>query len=273
MRSIGIVGGGLFGQVIAKKLRKDGHHVLVFDSQEPNSGSRPSGGHLKPSWLSFLDKRVMDKAFETLSELYGLETLSCKLSLTSVSLYRVDVDSVINEPTTIPARVESVEDGLIRYRLLEEAGVLHEFSGEVIVAAGVWCAQLLPSICGDMKAKRGMSFTFGGVSGEVQNAIIPWAPYKQVVRTAHGPGRVWIGDGTALLQRSWSAEVEARIRQRVFQHVNFPYDSVEEKQGLRPFFSNGFQQLGPHLWLATGGGKSGMCLAAVYANKLSEILS
>jgi glycine/D-amino acid oxidase-like deaminating enzyme len=45
------------------------------------------------------------------------------------------------------------------------------------------------------------------------------------------------------------------------------------QRGLRPYMKNGLRRFSPHLWLATGGGKSGMALAGVYANELSTALA
>ncbi len=269
-----IVGAGIFGQVIAAKLRQDGHEVQLFDSNKPESGSKPSGGHLKPSWLAFLDKKVMDNAFRTLDDLYKLETIKCQYGPLSVDLMRVDIDRVLEAGGVLPSNVTAVGDGYLEYDDLTCAGGHFRAEGTVIVAAGVWSSQLLPQFAHELSAKKGMSFTFKGVSAKnpPTNTISQWAPYKQVVRTQHGPGQVWIGDGSAIIPTNWDEAREAQIKDRVMTHVDFKYKSMNVQRGLRPYMQHGLRLVAPHLWLATGGGKSGMALAGVYANRLSELL-
>lgn len=265
-----IVGAGLFGQVIAKKLRQEGHRVTVFDRREPEAGSPPSGGHLKPSWLSFLNKAEMERSFETLDNLYQISTLKCQFLLKTVDIMRVDVEAVLSDGPVVVANVTAVGDGWVDYRV--DSGRINRQKGVVVVAAGVWSAQLLPQLAGELAAKKGVSWTFQGVPKVPENAIIPWAPYKQVVRTVHGPSTVWMGDGSAILASNWSQEREATIRQRIFNHVQFDFETLQPRFGLRPYMSDGFRKLGKKLWVATGGGKSGMCLAGVYANRLADEL-
>lgn len=270
-----VVGAGLFGQVIAAKLRLDGHMVQVFDSQEPGSGSKPSGGHLKPSWLSFLDRKERDTAFETLDALYGMETLKCQFLTRTVDLMRIDVDKVLNTGKVFLAKVTSIGDGWLRYTPKGSIDSNVHVKGTVIVAAGVWCARLMPHLVGTTFAKQGVSWLFTGVTTPPENLIAPWAPYKQVVRTNHGPGTVWMGDGSAIIPENWNDNKELQIKERILKHTNFPYETLTPQRGMRPYirsYHQGLQQVGAQLWVATGGGKSGMCLAGVYANKLSEAL-
>jgi glycine/D-amino acid oxidase-like deaminating enzyme len=249
--------------------------VQVFDARFAQSGSKPSGGHLKPSWLSFLDKKVMEESFRTLDELYALETLRCVYGLVHVDLLRVDVDKVLQSGEVLPAKVTQVGDGFLDYENLTCDGESHRVHGTIIVASGVWSGELVPEIKAELSAKKGMSFTFSGVPKQnpPENRIISYLPYKQIVRTAHGPGRVWMGDGSAIIPTNWSEAREVMIKDRVMKHVDFKYKSLDIQRGLRPYLNNGLRRISPNLWVATGGGKSGMALAGVYANNLSRSLA
>lgn len=264
--SVFIVGAGVFGQVIANKLRRTGHQVMVFDRREKEAGSPPSGGHLKPSWLTAIPRDDLDKSLETLDALYGLEKLECQFGIPPLTkrmeLLRVDIDRVLSSGRVCESNITAVGDGWVESDRVR-------FDGTVIVAAGVWSAELLPQFKHYLSAKKGMSFTF---SGETSNIIRPWAPYKQIVRTSHGPGRIWIGDGSAIIPQNWDDQRERQIRGRVFEHVPATHHDLVVRRGLRPYMHNGLQQVSPRLWLATGGAKSGMALAGVYANKLAEAL-
>jgi len=263
-----IVGGGVFGQVIAAKLRKEGHAVTVFDRGEKEAGSLPSGGHLKPSWLTNIPRPKLDRALETLDSLYGIEHLQCEAGIPPltkrVEILRVDVEKILAAPV-VSANITHVGDGFIE----REDGM--RLDGTVIVAAGVWCKQLLPRHCKDLTAKKGIAWIFHeGMA--VPNIIRPWAPYKQIVRTTHGPNRTWIGDGTALLPNHWTKEAEERIYRRIKPHAPPHYTKLERQRGLRPYLDEGFQRIGDKLWLATGGAKSGTAMAGVAANRIAEAL-
>ena len=268
-KSIYIVGGGCFGQVIAAKLRKDGHPVTVFDRREEDAGSPPSGGHLKPSWLTMIPSKDLEQSMSTLSTLYGMETLKCEFGIPpitkSLELFQVDIDAVLSGKV-IETNVMAVGDGWLRL----ESGAL--YSGAVIVAAGIWSAALLPQFQREITGRKGISWVFHGGS-KVSNLIRPWAPYKQVVRTTHGPGRTWIGDGSALVPPNWTPQREEQIYERIIPHAPKNYNKLVRQRGIRPYMNDGCRQVASRLWLATGGAKSGMALAGVYANRISKALA
>ena len=283
-----IVGGGVFGQVNAAKLRSDGHCVTVIDRRESEAGSLPSGGHLKPSWLTMIPRRDLDKSMETLDHLFGMETLTCLTGIgpltKKVELLRVDIEKILSNPT-LQANVTRVGNGYLEYTEYTEGQKRSHcrLEGVIIVAAGVWCKQLLPRTCKNLFAKKGISFIFtGGASGDesaTPNLIRIWAPYKQIVRTTHGPNRTWIGDGTALLPQNWSDRVEDKIYARIQSYAPRDFTALVRRRGLRPYLSDSHhddlgvvRQIDTHLWVATGGAKSGTALAGVAANQISEAL-
>jgi len=267
-----IVGGGVFGQVIAAKLRKEGHAVTIFDRREKEAGSLPSGGHIKPSWMTSITKQELARSLELLDAFYGVQHLQCVVGIPprftkTTELLRVDVERILSSPV-VESNVTRVGDGW-----LEVGG--ERLTGTVIVAAGVWSKQLLPATCAGktLVGKKGVSFIFHHKQPmENQNMIYPYLPHKQLVRSEHGPGRTWIGDGSAILPAHWSEEREQKIFSRILPHAPANYTKLERRHGLRPYMNGGFQQITPKLWLATGGAKDGTVLAGVYANKLAEAL-
>lgn len=271
---INIVGAGLFGQVIAARLREVGHDVRVFDRRQAEAGSVPSGGHLKPSWLTAIPKKDLERALETLDRLYKVETLTCRFAgLKDLELLRVDVETVLSTGHVIETDVTCVGDGWMKY--VGPDGEDLTATGTVIVAAGYWTGELIPSIKHLISGRKGMSTVYVLEEGvqPMPNIIVPWAPYKQIVRTSHGPGQVWIGDGTAIKPENWTTETERKIQDRVSPYTPDLYKESLTQRGIRPYtIGEGLGKVADHLWYATGGGKSGMALAAVYANRLAEIL-
>ncbi len=270
--NVNIVGAGLFGQVIAARLREVGHEVRVFDRRNALAGSVPSGGHLKPSWLTAIPSKDLDRALEALNRLYKVESLMCRFAgLKDIELLRVDVETVLNTGLVIETEVTCVGDGWMKY--VGPDGEDLTAIGTTIVAAGIWTGELIPSIKHLLTGKKGMSFTYA-TQEPMENIIAPYAPYKQIVRTAHGPGKIWIGDGSAIIEKNWSQDTEGRIYSRIAPYAPKEATEVLIQRGIRPYIAGeGLGQVSDHLWYATGGGKSGMALAAVYANKLAEALS
>lgn len=268
--NVDIVGGGIFGQVIAKYLRYLGAFVTVYDDRNPLAGSPPSGGHIKASWLEkVMDSEDLEFATRLLNKFYGVERLICDYNGKDVELFRVDVESVLSSPT-VEAHVLSVENGKLIYKE-PTGGPVHVSNTNVIVAAGFWSGQLLPQIQPELKGKQGMSFVFEGVE-ENTNLIHPWCPYKQIIRTDHGPGKVWMGDGTAIIPANWGKSTEEKITKRVMPFAPKKNHTMHIYKGIRPYMANGCRQLDAHLWVATGAGKSGMALSAVYAKRIAEDL-
>lgn len=275
-KAVYVVGGGVFGQVIAAKLRTEGHQVTVFDRREKEAGSPPSGGHLKPSWLTAIPSKELTKSLETLDSLYGIQKLDCEFGLPPLTkhmeLLRVDIGQVLSG-TTHDANVTAVGDGWLDAEIGTgiSSSVLR-YQGTIIVAAGIWCTELLPQFKYHLTGKKGISWVFHG--GEpVSNLIRPWAPYKQIVRTYHGPGKTWIGDGSAIIPKNWDEQRERNIFDRVIDYAPPNNTELVKQRGIRPYMTNGCQQVASRLWLATGGAKSGMALAGCYANKLAEVLA
>jgi glycine/D-amino acid oxidase-like deaminating enzyme len=73
MKDVIVVGAGIVGATVAKAFQAAGQDVLLIDSREPMAGTRPSGGHLKPSWLGGMKKAEYEPAMKLLDDIWGLE--------------------------------------------------------------------------------------------------------------------------------------------------------------------------------------------------------
>ena len=229
---------------------------------------------MKKGWLSSIPSKDLDRALETLNRLYKVESLMCRFAgIKDIEILRVDVETVLNTGLVIETEVTCVGDGWMKY--VGPDGEDLTAIGTTIVAAGYWTGELIPSIKHLISGRQGMSTVYQLEDGvqPMQNIIVPWAPYKQIVRTAHGPNQIWIGDGTAIKPENWTAETERKIQSRVSPYTPDLYKESLTQRGIRPYIiGEGLGKVADHLWYATGGGKSGMALAAVYANRLAEVL-
>lgn len=269
-----VVGAGIVGSTIAKALDVQGRQVMVLDDRRAMSGTRPSGGHLKPSWLGGMKRVEYEPAMELLDRAWGLieEQFAVYPSGITTTVYRVDTDAVMDyRAEQVNARVQAVSQ-------LHNYPVVHLDNGEdvrcrlLVVAAGVWCAALLPEL--DIQRKQGVSFR---LAGQVSKPFIrPWAPYKQVVAHQQGPDEIWVGDGTAILEKNWDGYRTEECLERcctVLSKHGLLTGTEPSRTivGLRPYCKTGsspclLQQLGPRSWVATGAGKLGT-IAAGWAAK------
>lgn len=259
-----IIGGGLFGSVARDLLTARGIPCRVIDDGRPLSGSYPAGCLTKPSWLASLGK-YRTPALELLDELYGLQRVPLRIGPAKLeSIMHVPPAAILRTPD-VRARVTGI---------LPEAGLVHLDTGEtlsgsaILVAAGVWCTELLPLHFGSnrLEGLQGVSLRYAGALPEARLKV--WAPFKQSLAFNIEPGVVWFGDGTALKPDSWTADHDARARQHACDLGLMPSDLIQERHGLRPYVrghAGWFQRAGRRCWVSTGGAKNGVVLAAAQA--------
>lgn len=271
MQDVIVVGAGIIGATVANALTRQGKEVLLLDDGRPNSGTPPSGGHLKPSWFGGLKKQEYEPAMDLLKKCWGLEEESFKLWPLGnhVKVYRVNTDVVVQYPRTIGKVThigrldnypEVVWDGQgVRCRLL-------------VVCTGVWAGELIPGVV--VQSKQGVSFRLKGVLPEP--VIYPWAPYKQVVAHQQGTNEIWAGDGTAVYPVNWKDRTQQCLA-RCQKHLQITIPPVRTLTGYRPYcpLENStdpclLKQLGPRAWLATGAGKSGTIAAGWVARRILD---
>lgn len=274
-----VVGAGIIGATCAKVLREYGREVLLLDDGRPKGGSRASGGHLKPSWFGKVPEEIWKPSMALLDATWGLkeEEFEIRPSGLRETVYRVDTDEVMGCPKTL-AKVTSVRH-LHNYPIVsyEEAGETKEERCKLLlIAAGAWAEEILDGFKLDVTGKQGVSFR---VKGSLTAPFIqPWAPYKQVVAHQQGNNDVWIGDGTAVLERNWTEERTLACKDRCLSFLPGPAEVAETREGIRPYCKHAPEEpcllvdLGPRAWLATGAGKSGTLAAGWVGCVLTGVL-
>lgn len=267
-----VVGAGIIGATVAKRFSMEGASVLNLDDRRPLSGTYPSGGHLKPSWFGDMKKAEYEPAMDLLDEVWGLkkETFYVWPMQVPVTVYRVDTDLVLSytSNTIVNERVTGILPNLpypkVRFGDKEENCKL------LVVATGVWANELIGQSV-KVQAKQGVSFR---LFGRIDYPIIkPWSPYKQVVAHQQSSGEVWVGDGTAVVQKNWKVDQASISLQRCREATGLAGLS-RMRMGLRPYTDTLpgepclLKQIGPRAWVATGAGKSGTIAAGWVARRL-----
>lgn len=273
MKDVIVIGGGIIGRTAAKALADQGRDVLLLDDARPLSGTKPSGGHMKPSWFGKMPKEEYTPAIELLEQTWGVEKIEfCTYpSERYNTVYRVDTDVVMKYPAVN-------EQAHTLYKLDNYPEVVYgtppqsERCRLLVVATGAWVPELLSHI--EVKGKMGVSFR---VNAKIDEPFIkPWAPYKQVVAHIQKPGEVWIGDGSAILAKNWTDQTTVKCRDRCLAAMKAkPGTRYSVLKGIRPYAQPVedwhpclFQQLGPRAWVATGAGKCGTISAGWVTRRL-----
>lgn len=265
-----VIGGGLFGRVVAKHLTRLGQDVLVVDANREHAGSKPAACLMKPSWFSSLGKDVYEPSLELLNDLYGVQDLSFKVGPVKMDgVHWIPPGSILDdkEYRVIHDEIVNVEPGVVR----NAHGYRHE-AKTVVVAAGAWTSQLVnvPGLTG----RAGAAFLWPGIT-LTEPFISPWAPYRQLVAFNRGDG-MWVGDGTAIKPENWSMDREAQSRDRCARAVQNPAKAPKTLYGVRPYVPKAkpaFLMLARGLCVATGGAKNGTLAAGWCAKQIGDFLS
>lgn len=278
-----VIGAGIIGATIAQFLRVKGLDVLVLDSRHKMAGTRPSGGHLKPSWFSGIKKSDYEPAMETLDRIWGMSSEEFVIwpSPITTTVYRIDTDTVLSRYGSTVATVTGIrlEDSSLPVVEYREGSELKETRTMLlVVAAGVWCRELLPGYFkeGDLVGKRGVSFRLPHVLE--RPFIRPWAPYKQIVAHQQTATDIWIGDGTAILSKNWDETRTQACLSRCCNAVGLDVANTPARSitGIRPYYKGTgadpcfCKLVAPRCWVATGAGKSGTIAAGWAANRIGE---
>lgn len=280
-RNIIVVGSGLFGSVAAALARAHGHNVTVVNEERAYAASPASGCVLAPSWLSSLEKPAVADAMTVLHSLYPVHDITFRTNLMKdFRAQRVSLGDVLHEPD-LEARVLSVGDGWVEYAEPFSAGTNRKGklrADAVLVATGIWSQELVK----DMPAVRGLYGCSLVMNGQLADPRIQvYAPYKQSVGFNLDRKRVWFGDGTALIAKTWIKEEADRVAKTMQRgHAMLGKPSVFKPKvtiGARPYVEGHkagyFQQVSPKVWVSTGGAKNGTVLAAWQALQFVKGLS
>ncbi len=261
MTDVIIVGNGLFGCIAAKLCRARGAKVTILSSDEPWAASRAAGCVIAPSWLNSMTKEAQGEAMGVLNELYKVELVEFKTNLKlPFRASRIDPATILKEKF-VRKRVASLGNGLV----VTEDGA--KYSGKVLVAAGIASEKLvkMPKI----KALWGASVRFQGQLKEPQLHV--YAPYRQAVAFNISPEEVWMGDGTALITKTWTAESDVRCDTTVTRGRKLfkLKGGAAIRSGVRPYVegcpAGYFDRVSRGTWVSTGGAKNGVALAAYQA--------
>ncbi len=260
-----IVGGGIFGQVIARALRSQGQTLLVFDRVQPNSGSKPAACLMKPGWYSGMGKEVHEPAMKLLDDLYGVEDVEFVVGASPLKtkVHWINPQKILNGQMVVKEDVLEVGPGFVRTSFDEYR------AKTVVVAAGVWTEKLLPAY--KQKAQGGAAFLWE--HGRCEPKIRPWAPYKQMVRFNRGDG-LWVGDGSSILSKNWTLDRQHQSLQRSKDFSGMSTPPSKTLYGLRPYSKDHkpclLEDLGNGLWVASGGAKNGTVAAGYCAHTIMK---
>lgn len=266
-----IVGAGLFGCIAARALAKVGARVMLLDDVRPDSGSRPAGCIIRPSWVMSMTRMELDEAIVLLDGMYGVISTEFVVRPLGkrVNCWRVDPARILRDSilTVRTATVLSVRDEAV----VLDGGETVEATRAVVVAGGIWTPRLCPW-AGGVTGRYGWSHR----SPPVDHPFIqPWAPFRQVVGFNMSPGEAWLGDGQALIERSAGEERRAASVRRCAEAGGAGVTSTT--RGARPYAETGGKPCRilrrGSVWSVTGGGKNGTAAAAWAAQRLcGEVL-
>lgn len=263
MKLIGIVGGGLFGQIIGKHLQQLHYDVAIIDNKLEGRGSDPAACLMKPGWMTKVPR--LNECLELLDNLYGVQTLDFRVNNTlNQPVHWVPPNRILSGKY-FQADVQSVSE-----KSIETSRETFTFD-KVIVAAGVWTPKLCPWV--NVEPRWGAAFLWPKhIESHVPPFISMWAPYRQVVAFQRGDG-LWAGDGSAL--KNMNSEQILNMKRRCQDKLDI-FDEPKVLRGARPYTkSEGpcYLQMDPGKpWVATGGAKNGTIAAAWCALRIGEEL-
>ncbi|HZU34940.1 MAG TPA: FAD/NAD(P)-binding protein [Gemmataceae bacterium] len=259
MRTLLVVGGGLFGSLAAACARSQGIEVRVFDPGLPGAASPAAAGLFKEGWIGKKFRAYYDIAVPLLDRLFGLRQVTLAQDDGRVEQLFCVPPTAILDPAPCRERVSRVGDGW-----LEAGGIRYE--GWIYVAAGVWCGELIPDV--QVYGKAGAAFLF---EGERPGRIRPLAPGRQAIAFVRDRGITYFSDGTA--ERTYTDDHDRLTLERAAA-LGLTAAPIRRCWGRRPYTPGGplFRPLGERTWLGTGGRKMGTIVGAAFAYRLVEEL-
>lgn len=271
-----IVGTGVVGCVIGNHLQAQGHEVIWIGESRRPIASICSGGMMRPTWTADkVGNSAINEGLNLLNNYYGLTShILCVRSLKTNKrkndggFISVDMNNVLNVPRH-EATIVSVSKGAAF------ANDGREFKGDVvIIAAGYWAGQLVPSLNIDLKGQQGIAFSFKRAIAEP--LVAPWRPYRAVLAFNPQPDRCWASDGTAILPANWSQEHEAEAQKRVLKITRFKEQDIRwARVGIRPYLRGEpgiCERVSKGIWVATGGSKNSTILSTIWAVQIAKAL-
>lgn len=274
-----IIGNGLFGAMATIACAVEGHEVTVIDDAAQTgrpTGSAPAACLMRPSWMTGLGP-VAKSGLGWLDEHFGLDELWFKTSLgVTVKVFWVPPRRIFESAARL--RNHLIEDSALAW---EPNGTVLLSKGQriasdvVLVAAGVWCSELVRGL--SVKRLAGCAVTVAARTP--QPTIKVWAPYRQIVRFEREPGTTWIGDGSAIKQDNWTTARQQESVKRCLDEVG-PTKLLKVQYGLRPYVDDEkaglLRRIANRVWVSTGGAKNGTVIAAhqakLFVQHIGEVL-
>lgn len=272
----GIIGGGIFGSIIAKKLHTIGKSIIIVDSDENKAGSKAAACLMKPSWYSSLGKEIWQPAMRQLEELYFIEEIKFQTKIGKVNVTWINPNSILRKTHEIAKinRVVSEYGQWFIYEKDQEIPIV--VCNTLILAAGIWSNNILYEsgipLVEDLSPRTGTSFRIKGVT---EPKIHAYAPYRQSVKFNISPNTIWTGDGVA--NKNYDVFHLSKSIVRCAQFVGCSETLLSATTGHRPYVKDAkpcyLKEHAPGLWVVTGGAKNGTIAAGWAAHRLGEILS
>jgi glycine/D-amino acid oxidase-like deaminating enzyme len=269
-----VIGGGIIGTTVAKTLLDKGLSCALFDRGDYLAGTAPSGGHLKPGWFGDMPKSEYEPSIELLDDCWGIVNESFRCGPARIPLMRVDTDKVLKYP-----KIQKAVHAIKGQATKTPEVILSDESYKcrlLVLATGVWANELLKDQEYDIQRKRGISFL---VPGQLKHPFVkPWAPYKQIVAHQQTNSKIWVGDGSAILDKNWDEKRIEQCRKRCLKSLKKPLKTnIRQREGLRAYVKHSkkhpcvFDKVGRNIYLATGAGKSGTISAGWVTRKILEL--
>lgn len=308
MSRVIVIGAGLFGSIIAKRLRAVGHEVTVFADQRPLMGSVPAACLMKPGWASKMSRKEFEDAINLLGVHYGVEKISFELRPTPAraDVWWVDPAKVLRAPDRVlkirhcfPTQphqrrqpeldrwavsgIAPLADGTFPTNTLDQKWWC-QLADHVVSAQGFWSVKTDPALQGKLRAQGGWAFRWPG--RKIDPFIQPWAPYKQLVGFNIGGfedsytrrDEAWVGDGSALLPESLTEERRLASLDRCARAAGLPPSEATCLTGYRPYVKGldrpaYVNTVEPGWHVVTGGAKNGTLGAAWAAREIEKRIS
>ena len=273
-----IIGAGLFGQIINKKLIAQGRKTLMLDSNRDMAGSKPAACLMKPSWFHGLGKDVYKPALETLGDLYDIQDIKFTLrpmktggKIGSSTVHWINPAHILSGEVTA-GNVISIDANCVSWSNLTSGGIHLDCAHLIIVSAGIWTENLLPQY--KQTAQRGVAFLHPDRQLLKEPFIYPWAPYRQLVGFDRGDG-TWLSDGTAIKAENWTSAREWNAYERCTKATGqHPHTIMSALHGLRPYAKGHkpclLEEARPGVWVASGGAKNGTLAAGYCAYEIAR---
>lgn len=286
---VGIIGNGLFGSIIARKLRKEGIDVAVFASNSENlpRASECSAGLWKDTWINKAIRQQVVDSYDLLSELIDgsieEKVMHNKNTQKEETFFHVPPSSILVEANRI-GKILKIEDCGESMKLwfhdpkVPSTGLYS--CDYVVVAAGAFTDDLL-SISGlpTLGVDRYWGKCFFSSEVPTISKLRVWAPYKQSMWFPVNNELSYISDGATVKNPKQDDARITKVTDRLIENLIAigadPSRVVGTKEGFRPFLSKGIDfvtKVHSRVIVATGGRKNSTVLCGYVAKKAFELL-